>query len=339
MSDLNDLHDDELDQNGANPDPSQNDPSGIDTLSGVERFLTQFGIEGGKVSVAQEGSDSPVEAHFNDLDSEQQVFVLNQLLNESTENSLASYDLDEQEVEFLNYTRDSGKSLADALNDIVAARLDELSIMQGAMNEDIDALSDEAAHARFIRLNNPNVSDEDIIAEVNRLKESKFFTDNAKQYKEIFKSKQEELRQAQHQEQLAAYEASLEEDRVKIATVVDGMREIAGVELQNEDKNEILGKILEVDQNGNSTFLSEAFSDPQKLFKAAWLFYNGEPLIDQMTKDFKKELSEAYTRGRADALRGAPTRSFSAVAPRQNVSPTSTSASSGNSLADLHDED
>jgi hypothetical protein len=90
------------------------------------------------------------------------------------------------------------------------------------------------------------------------------------------------------------------------------MKDVDGIELNDNLKNEVLSKVLEVKEDGDSVFYDEVFSDPSNIFKAAFWYYYGPSVMQQYNEYWKKEKSAAYKRGMEAALgKQQPPVSFS----------------------------
>jgi hypothetical protein len=50
--------------------------------------------------------------------------------------------------------------------------------------------------------------------------------------------------------------------------------------------------------------MEEVFSDPNRLFKAAWLYKNSENIFNQLEKYYKNKIAEAYQSGKTSTLNG-----------------------------------
>jgi hypothetical protein len=68
-------------------------------LTGVEQFLTAYGVQGGVITY-EDGS-----ARFSELDSAEQAEILSSLVSESVPSIEEKYNLDEDEVNLLNTAR------------------------------------------------------------------------------------------------------------------------------------------------------------------------------------------------------------------------------------------
>jgi hypothetical protein len=155
-------------------------------------------------------------------------------------------------------------------------RAEQIITLEESNSVDFKEMSDDAIVARWLKDNNPEANETELAEELERNKESSFFEKNAKSIRENyiqdqikeFELKDQESRQAEIQE--------LESDRAKIVEAVTNVENIMGFPVDDNVKNEVLEDLLEVNEFGDSMFMQNIFSDPEKLFKAAWLVKNAE---------------------------------------------------------------
>lgn len=278
---------------------------------GIEQYLAQHGITGGLIPFENEEGGEPVLRHYNDLTPEEQFNVLSSLAEKGSPDIAAKYDLDPNEIGLLNYVRtyakdNPGSTANDAIEALAQQRLGQILALQQASSVDYTSMTDDAVMTKWLKDTNPDATEADLADELTRLKGSKFFASQAKTIREGFVAAQQA--EANEAETLhnAEVEALREEDRRLIATTVAGMEDVAGFTLDNDAKNQVLSKILETNEHGDSKFMEEVFSDPGRLFKAAWLYYNVENYLDEMVKNHKRALATEFQRGKQFAATGFP---------------------------------
>ena len=161
----------------------------------------------------------------------------------------------------------------------------------------------------------------------------------------VCRSHEADQGEAQQQRDFEEAQATevLESDRVQIATQVANIKDVVGFQISDDDKNEVLASILEVNEDGDSQFMEDVFSEPEKLFKAAWLFQNAEAHFDNLEKFWKKQSSEKYKEGYNNALNGLPSSPINSGDMSGN-NPVSKKAPIGHrqekvtSMEDLHND-
>jgi hypothetical protein len=333
---LDELHNDDDDQNtgaaaAAEPTdpvkPANNndidvDPAPVDPVDpeddapAIEQFLSQYGISGGIITFEGENGEESTNKHFNDLTNEEQFTVLNELASTGAPTMESKYGLDEDEVGLLNFVRKTGKPVDEALNDLAQERVQQILALRESFDTDYNNMSSEAVTSKWLAENNPDATEEELAEELTRSKESNFFEKNAENIRKGFLGRQENEAAQEEAASEAEREALIEDDRAVIAQTVADMEHVAGFVVDDSGKNEVLGKILEVNKHGDSLFMEEVFSDPEKLFKAAWLFYNTESYLDQLDKKHKKDLANEYQKGRSYATNGLSSAPISGIADK-----------------------
>lgn len=275
-----------------NPDPE---------LSGMEKFLSEYGIIGGMIPF-EEGESK----HFEELTDEEKFNVLSTLIESHAVPIEQKYGLDQDEVNILNYFRSQEKPITEALDELVEKRLQDIILERTAASTDYENMPSDAIYLKWLKENNPEASEEDLKEDLETAKKLKSFEKTVDGVKKIFVEKQAAEIAAQEAERKKSELAELEADRETIVKHVSQIDQIAGFTVTDIEKNEILSKLLEVNEHGDSLFMEEVFADPAKLFKAAWLYNKAEKMFDDMADYYKKELSKQYKKGREEALNGTP---------------------------------
>jgi hypothetical protein len=271
----------------------------VEDVPAIEQYLSQFGILGGIIQF-EEGESK----HFDELSEVEKFNVLKDLADSNNPKIEDEYGLDEQEIGLLNYLRNQGKPINESLEELAQQRAAQLLALNNSASEDFTNMDDDAITMRWLKETDPEASEEDLAEELTRQKESKLYTKNANRLREQFVTEQNNAVTLQKQQEQEAFLAELESQRSEIATAVNAINEVAGFEVSNNDKNEILHDLLEVNEHGDSLFMEEVFSSPENLFKAAWFYKNGNNILDNLEKYYKGEIAKAYQNGKSEAING-----------------------------------
>lgn len=288
----------------ADPEPNPNDPP-VD-MSGIEIYLSQFDIEGGMIAF-DDGSST----HFNELDSTKQAEVLQQLHTSQATSVEEKYGLSETEVSTINYLRANNLSIEDMVTQMAAEQVDTILALKEADSTNYKEMEPDSVYLNFLKKSNPEATTEQLEQDLATAKTMSNYENVVGRLREQFETEQlavvTQKKSAAKESQMKA----LEEQRRQVVTEVSKMKDIGGVSLDDNVKNSILDRVLEVDEDGDSKFMTEVFSEPDNLFKAAFWYYYGEDLGKQRDEYWKKEKSASYKRGRQDALGTGPTRKVS----------------------------
>ena len=269
----------------------------VSTQSGIEQYLSQFDIEAGIIQF-EDGTS----AHFNDLDAAKQAEVLSQLHSTQAVTVEDKYGLDETEVGLLNYLRANNLSVEQMVDTMVQEKIASMMTLQELATEDYSKMEPDALYTKFLKETSPEATPEQLAADLAKAKELSNYTKLTENLKSQYIAKQEQSVAEQEQAGIAEHQALVETQRQEIVNAVVPMTEIAGITLDTNIKNTVLDHILQTNEEGDSAFMDEVFSEPQSLFKAAFWYVYGESLVAQRDEYWKKEKSAAYKRGREDAL-------------------------------------
>jgi hypothetical protein len=278
--------------NFADYEPSEDVPA-------IEQFLSQYGVLGGMIQF-EDGEAK----HFDELSEIEKFNVLKDLSVTTSPDVAEQYGLDDAEIDLLNWSREQNKPIQESIEELAQMRAAQILALNNSSSTDFATMDDDAITMRWLRENDPEASEEDLAEELSRQKDSKLYQKNSARLRDQFVSDQQvAIQQQQAQEQQDFYQ-TLEQERTEIATAVNNIRDIAGFEVSDEDKNEILHDLLEVNEYGDSLFMEKVFSDPNELFKAAWFYKNGTNVLDNLEKYYKNEVARAYQLGKTETING-----------------------------------
>jgi hypothetical protein len=309
---------------------------------GVEQFLSQYGISGGMITFTpeEEGGET-TEKHYDDLTPDEQFNVLSDLANKGKTSAEDEFGLDQNEIGLLNFVRDpeNGGSVDEAINRMAQQRVDQILALQESENTDYTTMSDDAVVAKWLKENNPEATEEDLAAELERSKESKFYETQASKIRGTYSKDQAAELKADEEAYNAELETEREEDKVLIATAAAEMTQVAGFDIDDKAKNEVLSKLMEVNQHGDPLFMQEVFSDPKKLVEAAWLFYNADNYLNQMVTNHKRELANEYKKGREHSINGMPSVPTGGIGDTPDTKSTPKRTEKVVDIHSLHEDD
>lgn len=264
--------------------------------SGIDQFLAQHGIVGGMITFEGEDGKDPESKHFNELTSEEQFNILHDLTTPAEQEQDISKLLDEDEINLVSWIRDQGTTVEDAIDKLASERLDQLQNFESGQN--FEDMPSEVIVGKWLKDTNPDASDEDLIEELDNLKNGKFFEKQADALRKQFITEQGVEQEKANQARAEEAQREIDEDRVTIANAAKNIERVAGWDINEDMKNDVLESLLEVNEEGDSQFMSEVFGNPEKLFKAAWLYKFGESHFDQLETYFKKEITNQFQEGK-----------------------------------------
>lgn len=266
-------------------------------MSGIELYLSQFEIEGGMIKF-DDGSSK----HFNELEASKQKEILTQLHGTSSSSTEEKYGLDENEIGLINYLRTNSLSVEDMVEGMVSERINTMMALQNIETYDYDQLEPDAIYLQFLKRSNPEATVDQLESDLSKAKEQSNFENMTNSLKNQFKQEQQLVVNSRLKEDQQEQQQLIEDQREEVVEAVLGIHDIAGVKIEDNIKNGILDRVLEVNEHGDSKFMEEAFGDPNRLFNAAFWYYYGPSLLEQRDNYWKQQKSAAYKRGREEAL-------------------------------------
>ena len=257
-------------------------------LTGVERFLSSYGVNGGIITF-----DDGETARFSDLSGDEQEEILNSLTKESVPTIEEKYNLDEQEIQLLNTLRENDQSAEEFINNIVDFRLKSVIAQKDAQSIDFESMDDDAVFVRQLKDNDPEITDDAIASELDMAKQLSSFESTIGAIRNGYIAKQREAANVDMEDKNNAFNADLELQREHVVQSVEGMTDIAGAPLSTDMKEYLLHDIMELNDNKDPILMEKIFSNPETMFKANWFLNYGEDYISNLNNYWKKEVSKA----------------------------------------------
>lgn len=254
-----------------------------DSKDYISRLLEARGIDRNRIQILDE-EGNPSEVSFDSL-SEQDKF---DILNYQEDPVLP----EDHEIQMINFLRQNNMTLQDFAEWQRQEAIKEYLAGQKPASE-TDSYSDEEIVAYdYIKRFGESMSDEEIDAEINRLKaDPEAFEKRVSLLRNAFKA-EEEAQAKLYQDQEAAMRQ--ENESMFINTYHQALAQIdniQNIELDDNDRDELLRFVLDKDQ-ANRTGLSKAMDNPENVLKMAWYLLHGEECNNAMIDYFQKEISK-----------------------------------------------
>ena len=271
-------------------------------LSGIDKYLSDYGIVGGMITYEDGSSES-----FTDMSSEDQYNVLQSLSEDSRPSIEETYNLEESEINLLNDIRSSGKPVEEFINQLIGDSVNKSMAVRDSMSVDYTNMPDDSIYLKWLSDINPEITEQEALETLEAQKENKsLFDKQVVSLRNQFSTNQDiKVKAEKTREDNETYN-QIETDRHEIVRVVENIDNIGGAELTDQMKNEVLHSLLEVNDQGDPLIMEELFSDPERLFKAAWFMKYGESYMGNYDKYWMRRESAAYKKGQQDTINGAP---------------------------------
>ena len=226
------------------------------------------------------------EVDFNSLSKEEQLELLQNMEDQS--------DLTDDEIETINFLRKNNLSLNDF---VIAQQRKAVEAYQNSQQvvTSIDQLSDEELFVLDLRHRYPELNKEELASELEAaLEDENLFKKKISKlrddYTALEKQQQEEAEQQEKQERDAKYQQLVN----TMVDVAQNQNDFFGLELDDNDKEEVLQFLLTKDVNGNSQF-SKVLNDPRALFNIAFFALKGPEAFQTLHSYYRKEIDKART--------------------------------------------
>jgi hypothetical protein len=273
------VEDDILDDTLFPEKEDDNEPS----LDVVEDLLALKGIKDGKVKIIDE-EDNEQEVSFNELSKEEQLEIL------KPEEKEPSMDLSEKELQFINNLREGDITIEEYLDKYKEDISQDLQTNISDSYE-IDAYDDQELFLIDLKAKY-DLTDEELSAELEKeLKNEDLFkkkTDKIRvEYKDLedtYKEDQKKLVEDKKTKEYGDFKNSMIDVAVK-------NNDFYGVELEDDEKEDVLGSLLNLDDKGASEF-EKAISSPEKLYEAAWFMKYGKEAFQAITGAYEEEINK-----------------------------------------------
>ena len=247
----------------------------------ITTILSQKGFANpNKIKIINEDGAEEV-VTFESLSDEEKLSILN----------APDFELDESEIEVINFLRSNNTTLED----IIKQREQE-AVKAALVQEDeftVDAISDEELFVADLKSRYPNLTDEELANELDReMGNDALFRKKADTIREQYK----QMEQLDKEERSRQAESEAEQEYEKLSSelleVAQGVEDMYSLELEDQDKDDVLRCLLEKDTQGQSKFI-KLLEDPKMLFRLAWFAEKGDEAFDTIHQYYKKEIETA----------------------------------------------
>lgn len=274
-------------ENAPSTEPETDDEGNLintDDNDYINQLLEAKGINRNSIEITEEDG-TVTTTTFDDLSNEDKLALLSEEAPE--DNGITDNDL-----EIINYFRANRiNSLQEFVNGIAQqAVADYVASQQNAPNSDIDSYSDDEIIAYdLINKFGDNMTDDEIDAEIARLKEDEdAYNKRVNLLRTYYKNEEDAQRRLYEDDQAAQKEANTIAFQQAYGHAANNLNTIQGIDLEDEDKQDLLDFVLTKDSFGKTEF-SKALDDPEKVLKMAWFLKNGEEAAEA-TKNYFAQL-------------------------------------------------
>lgn len=261
----------------------------------ITSLLKERGIEDpSKIEVYDEEGNLS-ESNFYELSDEEKLAILSENAPEP--------DLSDSEIDTVNFLRENNITLEEYTQYLKNQAIEEYLANNSDTSYTVDQLSDADIYKYDLALKYPSLTEEELDYELE--KES----GNADLFQKKVQLLRDEYIALEQQEQQDLAQQSEYQQEEQYNALVDSMVEVAqntedfhNLELDDNDKEDVLSFILEKDMNGQSGF-AKLLNNPQELFRLAWFSLKGEEAFETTHDYYKKEIDSVRKKGSTQPTR------------------------------------
>lgn len=236
----------------------------------IDKLLEAKGFKDNKVTIVEDDTTKVLD--FYELSPEEQIEIL-------SADAPKTGTLTTEEQEFLNTLKRNNTSINQFLDQYKQSIINEIQD-NSVDSYQIDDYTDEELFLLDLK-NKFDLTDDELVQELEK----------EMQNEDMFKRKVDKLRN-EYREAEKQYNASkYEEFEQQMINVALDTPDFYGIELDNEEKDEVLSFLLDTDATGESDF-TKALNDPKKLYEAAWFLRYGKESFDLLRNAYEEEINK-----------------------------------------------
>ena len=252
------------------------------TNSVLDHLLKDKGIIDGKIKIIDE-DNKETEINFSDLTIEEQL----QILKDDVD---SKYELDDSEISLINRIREEKTTVDGFLEKYKQEIIDSVKETT-SQNYEIDAYDDSELFLLDLK-NKYNLTEEELAKELEKeLKDETLFKKKVDILRAEYKQLEDQEKENRRIEFEEKQKQEFEEFAQQMVDIAIATPEFYGIELEDDEKNEVLSFLLDIDEHGDSEF-HKALTDPKKLYEAAWFLRYGKESFDALKNAYESEISK-----------------------------------------------
>lgn len=290
-----DEFEDEFEEGSDNPGEIKNNNEGDNNQQDNQQddltldVLRLKGIQDPTKIKFEDESGAIIERSWDSLSRDEQLNIL--VDNTDQDNSLY-----EDEIELINSIRNSGMNVQDYLNSLNSTPQEK--------TYKVDQLSDEDLYALDLleKVGSDNISDEELTQAIEAAKQNEaLFKKTVEGLRNEYKRLQEDEENQLIKEQELKNQKEYTEFQNSIQNEIKNLNQFIGkpLELSNEDIEELADFILQLDDNGLSSF-GKAMNDPSLFTRAAFWILNENKIAEEIDKQIQESYKRGYNQAKQD---------------------------------------
>ena len=252
----------------------------------LEDFLKSKGIEDINKIQYEDEEGNIQEVSFYDLPVEDQLGIL-----QSSDADL-NYGLTDDEIQTVNFLRSNNASLEEVIEYVKRQAVEEY--LRGSVSENfsIDNISDEELFVLDLKSKYEDLTEDELQIELDKeIANRDLFNKKISKIRQEYIELEAERIELEKQQALEEENVKYEELTSKLVDVALKVEDIGGLDLTDDDKNDVLDYILTKDVNGVSNFVKN-LDNNEMLFKMAWFAVKGEEAFTVLHDYYKNQIEQ-----------------------------------------------
>lgn len=254
----------------------------------LNRLLESKGYNPKEIKISNEyGEEETVS--FDDLTDEEKYQIL----------SMPDVELSNDEIDVINFLRSNNTTLQQ----VIEAR-ERLAVQNAFRNYGqtfiVDQATDEQLMMAELKSKYPNFTQEELEQELEKEIDSPTFDKKVSILREQYKKLEEEDKLEEQNRFEQEREANYQQTYHALLNVAQATDDLAGIELEDSDKEDVLRFLLERDVNGQSEFY-KLLNNPKTLFDVAWFALKGGEAMNMIHQYYRKEIETARKANRQES--------------------------------------
>lgn len=299
--------DNEEDEEGEDDDNSEEDgdeedetleADGLEESDTINDLLLAKGIKNPKAILYEAEDGTTQEIDFYSLPYNEQMSIL------KSDDREINYGLSDNEVATLNFLRENGVSFEDAIEYFKKEAVREY---QDSLSDDslkIDNYEDEELFVLDLKLKYEDLTEDQAVSALNAaLQNPDLFKRQIERLRDEYRDIEIKNKEARNIERLSKEKEDYDALMNSLNDVAVNTEDIGGLDLTDEDKEDVMRYVLEKDLNGQSEF-DKLKTNPDLMFKAAWFATKGQEAFDIVHSYYKNEIDKvrksAYQKAKED---------------------------------------
>lgn len=290
--------DDENSEENEDEENQESEADGLEESDTINDLLLAKGIKDPRAILYEAEDGTTEEIDFYSLSYSEQMSIL------KSDDREINYGLSENEVSTLNFLRENGVSFEDAIEYFKKEAVREY---QDSLSDDslkIDNYEDEELFVLDLKLKYEDLTEDQAVSALNAaLQNPDLFKRQIDRLRDEYRDIEIKNKEARNIERLSKEKEDYDVLMNSLNEVAVNTEDIGGLDLTDEDKEEVMRYVLEKDLNGQSEF-DKLKTNPDLMFKAAWFATKGQEAFDIVHSYYKNEIDKvrksAYQKAKED---------------------------------------